>query len=260
MSAVAKEATSEGLQPLPLAVRTAVVVRSLLVQAAWNYRTMLGTGMAFALTPALRHVHGSAEAVDRALERHASLFNAHPYLTPLALGALARLEAEGASEEMIERFRAAVRGPLGALGDRLVWAGWLPLCSLMGIAVSAAVGPGAGVAAFLIVYNAGHLALRAWGFQVGWASGASLGSRLRELRLTREARRIETGVCLLAGVVAGFLLPSLAGADPAWLPGLIGVLALLVGYGAGVRAWRPAAWIVTLGVGALSLAGYFLQL
>lgn len=260
MSNVAGGVAPEPLAPLPLGVRTAVIVRSLLVQAAWNYRTMLGTGMAFALTPALRHVHGSAEAVDRALERHVSLFNAHPYLTPLALGALARLEAEGASEDMIERFRAALRGPLGALGDRLVWAGWLPMCSLLGILISVTVSPGTGVGVFLLVYNAGHLALRAWGFEVGWSAGASLGSRLRELRLTREAQRIETGVCLLTGVVAGFVLPSLAGVDPAWLPALVGVAGLLAGYGLGVRAWRPAAWIVTLGVGAIGLAGRFLQL
>jgi len=248
------------VQPLPLRVRVAVVLRSLLVQAAWNYRTMLGTGMAFALTPALRHLHTGADAVDRALERHASLFNAHPYLTPLALGALARLEAEGASDEMIDRFRSALRGPLGALGDRLVWAGWLPLCALFGVALSVVGRPGLGVVLFLLLYNAGHMALRAWGFQVGWSAGASLGGRLRELRLAREAQRIETAVCLLCGVVAGALLPSLGGADPQWAAGLAGVVALVVGYGLGVRAWRPVAWIVTLGVGAIGLAGHLLLL
>jgi len=246
--------------PLPVGVKAAVVLRSLLVQAAWNYRTMLGTGMAFALTPALRHLHGDAEAVDRALARHASAFNAHPYLTPLALGALARLEAEGAAEEQIERFRTALRGPLGALGDRLVWAGWLPLCSLLGIAVASVAGAGVGVATFLGVYNLGHLALRWWGFGVGWASGVALGSRLRDLGLSREARRIEAGVCLLAGTAVGLLFPGLGGIDPGWIASLAGIGALLAGYALGPRAWRPTAWIVTLGVGALGLAGHLLPL
>lgn len=258
MSGERGASAAKGPNSLPLRVRAAVVLRSLLVQAAWNYRTMLGTGMAFALTPVLRHLHGDPESVDRALVRHASLFNAHPYLTPMALGALARLEAEGAPDETIERFRAALRGPLGALGDRLVWAGWLPFCSLFGISVGVVVGEGWGIAAFLTLFNAGHLALRVWGFEVGWTAGAELGTRLRELRLADAARRIEVGVCLLAGVVAGIVLPSLDGADPSWVAGIAGIVALLIGYGVGTRAWRPTAWIVTLGVGVLGLAGRFL--
>ena len=33
----------------------------------------------------------------------------------------------------IERFRGALCGPLGSCGDRLVWAGWLPFCSLVAL-------------------------------------------------------------------------------------------------------------------------------
>ncbi len=248
------------LARLPVGVRLAVLARSLLVQAAWNYRTMMGTGMAFALVPVLRHVHGEARAFDDAVARHATLFNAHPYLASFAIGALARLEAEGADGDTIERLRAALRGPLGAMGDRLVWAAWLPMCALLGILVSAAVAPAAGVALFLVVYNLGQIALRAWGFEIGWSAGTELGRRLRELRLTRETRRIEAAVCLLAGAVSGTLLTSVAAVSSSTLPALAGIVALLAGYAVGPRAWRPTAWIVTLGVGAIALAGRLLPL
>ena len=246
--------------PLPPSVKASVLLRSLLVQAAWNYRTMMGTGMAFALTPVLRHVHDDPEEVERAVARHASLFNAHPYLASLALGALGRMEMDGAEPAQVERFRAALRGPLGAMGDRLVWAGWLPLCSLLGITISAAFSIAAGVVTFLLVYNVGHLGLRLWGFELGWSAGLSLGSRLRRLGLAREARRIEAGICLLVGVVSGVLLTDLAGGGPSRLLVLCGALALLLGHVLGPRAWRPTAWIVTLGVGVLALAGHVLSL
>lgn len=249
-----------GPTTLPMGVRVSVLLRSLLVQAAWNYRTMLGTGMAFALTPVLRHVHSDPDELERAVARHASLFNAHPYLASLALGALGRMEMDGVDPAQVDRFRSALRGPLGAVGDRLVWAGWLPLCSLLGISVSVAFSIGAGVVTFLLVYNAGHLALRLWGFEIGWSAGRTLGSRLRELGLAREARRIEAGICLLVGVVSGALLMDLGRGGGSGLLLLSGVLALLGGHLLGPRAWRPTAWIVTLGVGVLALAGHFLSL
>jgi PTS system mannose-specific IID component len=245
---------------LPRRVRAAVLLRSLLVQAAWNYRTMMGTGMAFALVPVLRHVHDDRAAFDQAVARHASLFNAHPYLASFAIGALARLEAEGADHDTIERFRAALRGPLGAMGDRLVWAAWLPMCALLGIVATYAGSPVLGIAVFLGVYNLGQLTLRAWGFEVGWSAGTDLGRRLRELRLTRETRRIEAAVCMLVGVVSGTLIVAVEAASPSVVPAFAGALALLAGYAAGTRAWRPTAWFVTLGVGALALAGLFLAL
>jgi PTS system mannose-specific IID component len=249
-----------GTEHLPRRVRGAVLVRSFLVQAAWNYRTMMGTGMAFALVPVLRYVHRDRDDFDRAVARHASLFNAHPYLASFAIGALARMEAERADQETIERFRAALRGPLGAMGDRLVWAAWLPMCALLGIVVTYTTSAAAGVGVFFVVYNFGQLALRAWGFEVGWSAGTHLGRRLRELRLTRETRRIEAAVCVLAGVVSGMLLIGVEAASPTPIPMLAGTLALVAGYAAGPRAWRPTAWLVTLGVGVLALAGHFLPL
>jgi len=60
-----------------------------------------------------------------------------------------------------------------------VWAGWLPCCSLLALAVfGLGGGPLVVVATFLVLYNAGHLALRAWGLRAGFASGLRLASTL----------------------------------------------------------------------------------
>ena len=98
------------MTPLPRSVRRAMLLRSFAVQGSWNYQTLIGTGLAFVLAPALRHVYGADPGRLRdAVGRHAELFNAHPYLAGLAAGALARLEADGVPPETIGRFKNAIR-------------------------------------------------------------------------------------------------------------------------------------------------------
>ena len=107
------------------------LLRSFSIQGSWNHRTMTGPGMAFALSPLLARIHADDPgALHAALERHAGAFNAHPYLAPVAIGSLARLEYEQEETDTLLRFRAALRAPLGALGDETMWAGWRPFLRL----------------------------------------------------------------------------------------------------------------------------------
>src|SRR3990172_6002878 len=113
-------------------------VRTLIVQASWNYDRMVGLGVAYAMEPLLRGLPGG-RANDRyaaALKRVAGFFNAHPYLTGMAAGALARVEYDGVPEAQADRLRRALIGPLGSVGDQLVWAGWLPMSVAVGLIVA----------------------------------------------------------------------------------------------------------------------------
>lgn len=178
-----------------LTVPASVLLRSFAIQGSWNYRTLIGTGFAFALLPVLRaRFAGDPEGLRRALRRHAGLFNSHPYLAPMALGAVARLELEGEDAALIERFKTAVRGSLGSLGDRLVWAGWRPVCLLFSLTLFAAGAPWwLSGAVFLATYNAGHLALRLWSYRMGVENGVRVGEKLR-LSLLVPAQRLMTTV------------------------------------------------------------------
>jgi len=122
---------------LPVGVQLATLLRLLAVQGAWNYETLMGNGIAFAMEPGLRLLPGGRTGAPfrAAMARHAGYFNAHPYLAGLAVGALVRAELDGEDATRIERFRTACCGPLGSVGDRLVWAGWLPGCSLVALGV-----------------------------------------------------------------------------------------------------------------------------
>lgn len=253
----------ETKESIPLGAAVSTFLRSFAIQGSWNYRTMIGQGFAFALLPVLQHVHrGDPAALARAVERHAHHFNAHPYMAELALGAVARMEAEGASPDAVERFKEAVRGPLGSLGDRLIWAGALPSAILVGLVVLAVGAPvWLPPLVFLLFYNAVHLTLRVWAFRTGLRQGARVTGRLSAARLPRLADGLTTAGVFLVGGLAGLtgvrLLSS--GEVQTTLVALgLGGGALILGVRVGNDAWRLAALAAAalvfgiLGAGVLS--------
>jgi PTS system mannose-specific IID component len=230
-----------------------------LIQGSWNYRLMQGLGMAFAILPVLRHLRESGpETLGERVARHAEHFNAHPYFSSVALGALARLEVDGESPETVRRFRAAIRGPLGALGDRLVWATWLPLSAVLALVLYWVGLPGwLAVTAFLIVFNALHLTIRLLGFRLGFDAGTAVGVRLRGLGVTARTERVSGVLIFLVGLLGGVLLQTefaqRSGVGVAWAGAA--ALAFLAGIIGGVRLWRPAAIATVASVVFLLLLG-----
>jgi mannose/fructose/N-acetylgalactosamine-specific phosphotransferase system component IID len=226
--------------PLTAFLRTAL--RLFTVQACWNYERMIGVGLGYASEPLLRALPGgrSGERYHGAMRRAARYFNAHPYLTGLAAGALARAEHEGVPGDRIERLRTALLGPLGAVGDRLVWAGTLPAASAVGLVLAARAPVGVGALALLAVFNVPHLALRIWGLRAGWLSGTALARALAEPVLTAGLRLVGPAASLGIGLALPFVAHRLAGplALPAWGAGAATALG----------AWIAGRWLApTLG-------------
>jgi mannose/fructose/N-acetylgalactosamine-specific phosphotransferase system component IID len=176
--------------------------RSLLIQALWNPRDFQGSGVGWALseTP--------------------GVFNGHPYLSGIALGALARLRKIEGGENggpLDTRFREALRAPLGALGDSLVWVGFRPLALLATVALLLlGVSPLLALPLLLLGFNAVQLGLRAWGVRIGLTHGLNVGMALRAGSLHRWARGLQGGGVVSAGAVTGILVVALIGA---WVPG-----------------------------------------
>jgi mannose PTS system EIID component len=236
-----------GLERLGLRLLGSTFLRSFTIQGSWNYRTMIGGGFAFTLLPLLRRLRGDrGPELDSALARHSEHFNAHPYLVGVAVGAVARLELDGQPNEVVKRFKEAVRGPLGALGDTLVWAGWLPTTLLAALAGAWwGLPPFESILIFLALYNVGHLALRAWSFSVGFREGVSVGTRLRQAALRQRADLLHQSGAVLLGLVCASLLFSergLGGTGRFW--SLLAIAAFALGVTGGRRVWRPAAMAV----------------
>ncbi len=217
---------------LPFRTRAAMFMRLLAIQGSWNYETLIGNGIGYCAEPALRMLPGGAggDAYREALARESQYFNAHPYLAAVAVGALARAELDREAPERIERFRTALCGPLGSVGDRLVWAAWLPFCSLVALGLFAlGAGPWGITLGFLALYNAGHFWLRAWGLSVGWREGLRVAPALGRPLLRLGPQAISRAGAAIGGLALPFVYGRIAaagGASPSALG--VGLLVALV--------------------------------
>jgi PTS system mannose-specific IID component len=250
---------SVGDHVVPRHALAAVFVRAFAVQGSWNYKTLIGAGFAFSMLPALRAIHrGDDAALNAALQRHVHLFNSHPYLAPMALGAVIRLEEDRENPAVIERFKAAVRGSLGTMGDRLVWAGLRP-ASLLAALVLLFIGVPwwLSVGVFLVTYNAAHLALRVWSFRLGLREGKSVGEQLRRHPIGDAQRFLSAAGAFLAG--AALPLLSAGGVVAAGLPIwwlLFGAIAGVIGVRFGPSIRTPLILLLA----AFYVVGLFLKI
>jgi mannose/fructose/N-acetylgalactosamine-specific phosphotransferase system component IID len=152
---------------------------------------------------------------------------------------------------MIERFRTALGGPLGSVGDRLVWASWLPLCSLIALgAFGLGARPLLVIAIFLGIYNAGHFALRAWGLRVGFQRGLRVADALAHPVLRKGPQVVGTLAALLAGVSIPLAAREVIGGGRN-LSALIILLAIAGGLffarlGRRVEGWRISLIVLAL--------------
>jgi PTS system mannose-specific IID component len=236
---------------LPLRTQLAIFLRLLAIQGSWNYEILLGNGIGFCVEPALRllpeGIH--SDHFKSALARESKYFNAHPYLASVAVGALARAELDGEPPERIERFRTALCGPLGSVGDRLVWAGWLPFCSLLALAVfGLGGGPVLVLSVFLGSYNIGHFALRWWGLRTGWKNGLRVASALGNPVLRNGPQQIGRVAALATGFAIPLALSRVIGPGRVMLGGvLVGVVfgaLILVRLQARIEGWRLALFLL----------------
>jgi mannose PTS system EIID component len=243
---------------LPRSVRWRVFLRSFAIQGSWNYRTLQGSGFAYALMPVLRYVHGDSDRLQEAVVRHSTLFNAHPYLAGIALGAVARMEMDGENPVLIERFKTALRGSLGTLGDRIIWAGWRPACVLLGMVVLLATSSAlAGVASFLVVYNTGHLGLRWWALRIGFDGGRHVGERMRDIPLTRWHRIVVTTAAFLLGAALPLIAAGEFTENRLTLPWIaVPAAAAVLGWLAGTAIRMPALVLLAI----VTVAGFLMHL
>ncbi|TVP59138.1 MAG: hypothetical protein EA351_02065 [Gemmatimonadales bacterium] len=242
-------------------VRLRLTLRSLLIQAAWNPTDLLGTGLAWGLGGGRATAEGAEPdpTVDVGTRWH---FNSHPYLASVAMGALEAMRRAGATSDERDRFRVALRGPLGAMGDALVWAGGLPAALLLGGTVwILGASPVGAVILFLALFNGLHLGLRWWGTGVGLRHGRAVALAFQRANLGGWAERARGAAVVLAGVVTGVLsVVAVQWLDRPLLWIAAGGILVLAGQrkGMALSGLLPAAFalaLVVLGFGLTLLFG-----
>ncbi len=233
------------------------LLRQFSIQGSWNYRSLLGTGFAFSMIPLLRKRGLSGEELDVAVRSHMGSFNSHPYLAGVALGAVAKMESDGTDAETIEKFKRAIQGSLGGLGDVLIWGAWRPATVLLALVLAWAGTPvWVPIGVFLALYNVGHVTLRWWGYSRGLRHGKDVGMRLRRAELSGLAERVFSGGALLLGILAGvFLVSRFAAQEAGALWAFAGIAAFGIGHRFGHRSLRRTTLVVVLVLTLLTALG-----
>ena len=157
-----------------------VFLRSFLIQAVWNYQSMLSIGFSFSLIPVAKKLFKDREERIAFFNRHLNFFNAHPYFSSFALGAITRIEQDMVKENdhdymKIDRLKNALMGPLGAIGDQLVWATLKPASILVGLLAVILLDNLETQVLFLfiilLIYNIPHFYIRIYGLLRGYEMG-----------------------------------------------------------------------------------------
>lgn len=117
-----------------------IFVRSLALQAVWNFERMQNVGFAFALLPALKALYPDPVRRREAVLRHLGFFNVHPYMVGIIIGMVIRSEEEISTgttvpPETVNTLKNALAGPLAAIGDVFFWATWRPFLALISIGI-----------------------------------------------------------------------------------------------------------------------------
>ena len=76
-----------------------VFLRSLLIQASFNFWRMQNLGFIYALIPFIRLLSNDQRRMQGVLSRHLQLFNSHPYMTGPILGSVLQIEEEKSEEK-----------------------------------------------------------------------------------------------------------------------------------------------------------------
>lgn len=200
---------------------THILLRSLCIQGAWNFRGMQTAGYLYAVLPGLKAIHGTD--VLEAVKRHTAFFNTQPYLAPTVMGINLNLEQQG-RHEMIPRVQPSVSGTLAAIGDTFFWATLKPLVALLCLLAVMFEAP-LGIIAAMVFFNIVHFWIMIWGFHQGWQLGPE------------GAFKVGAAISVDKTRIVGYAIPFLCGlvlALASWGTGsgntVLGLVIFLAGY------------------------------
>ena len=252
-----------GVAPLSRGVLWSVFLRSFFLQASWNPQGMQNLGLAYALYPALRQLYPEGPRRDEAVRRHLAFFNTHPYVAAAIVGGVLyheqRIATGEESADKVVAFKAALMGPLAALGDGFFWLSLKPAVGALCAASVPLLHEWAAVL-FLVLYNGVHFTLRGRLYWVGLQLGDRLVESVARARLPARGARLRAVAAACAGGLAAWLATTFG----AHAGGHRGVLLAagcmgLGGVGYLLVARRvPGYGVLYLAAGLAALAGAFL--
>jgi fructoselysine and glucoselysine-specific PTS system IID component len=185
-------------------------LRSMALEANFNFETWQNTGFAFSMLPALKKLYPDREAMAAALQRHLQLFNTSTYGSTLIIGLTAAMEEQNSRDpdfnsESINSVKLGLMGPLAGVFDSLFW-GTLKVIAA-GVGTSLALKDHlSGAVLFILLFNVPHLLLRYQLTFIGYRAGTRW---LQQLARTHVMDKLTYGASILGLMVVGAMPATL---------------------------------------------------
>lgn len=149
-----------------------IMLRSLFLQASFNFERMQAGGWLYSLLPALQKIHNNNIDLKNSLKMHLDFFNTSPFFVNFIMGFVIALEEKKQSRRMIKAAKMAMMVPLQTIGDAIYILGILPLTAALGASLTMDDDlNGWGVLTFLLIFNFIHIGLRLllthYGYSIG---------------------------------------------------------------------------------------------
>jgi fructoselysine and glucoselysine-specific PTS system IID component len=187
-----------------------VFLRSLALEANFNFQTWQNTGFAFSVIPVLKKLYTTKQSMAAALKRHLQFFNTSPYGSTLIMGITAAMEEQNCidsnfDDESINSVKTGLMGPLAGVFDSLFW-GTLKVIAA-GVGTSLAIkGNILGPLLFILIFNVPHLLLRYNLTFIGYNTGTKF---LQNLAKNKVMDRLTKGASILGLMVVGAMPATL---------------------------------------------------
>lgn len=95
-----------------------MALRSLLLQASFNYERMQAGGWLYTLIPGLRKIHRNPEDLANSMKMHMEFINVHPFDVTFLSGLVLAMERGKERISTIRAVKVALMGPLGGSATR----------------------------------------------------------------------------------------------------------------------------------------------
>lgn len=189
-----------------------VNLRSIPMEATWNYERQMHLGYCYAMLPALQAIYKDKEDLAEAMVRHMEFYNTTPFVITLPLGVSIAMEEMNASEEdfdttSITTVKTALMGPIAGIGDAIYWGTLRVLATGVGTSL-ALQGNILGPILFLLIYNIPHFVIRYILTFSGYKLGTNFLSKLEETGLMEI---LTYGASILGLCVAGAMTAEMVG-------------------------------------------------
>lgn len=256
-------------------VLTRMYLRSLSLEASFNYERQQALGFAFTMIPALRELYSSDREQAQALRKHLEFFNTTPYVASSIIGVTTAVEEHATNDPTLDpstanSVKAALMGPFAGIGDSLYWGTIRLLVTGIGVSLAMA-GNILGPILFLVAYNVPVQLLSYLYLRWGYGFGTNLLARISQ---SDAMEQLKYGAGIVGLMVVGGLTASMVNVHvplefevgegtssiqtevlDGIMPGILSLGAFWFVYWLLGRGWKTT-WVLLL-IFAIGLAGAF---